>query len=62
LRDGARIDLYGVYIIMKQEMLLCHEWELQRMEGRAHTACAEGLEAEWNKFIILLWLKYFKLP
>jgi len=32
------------------------------MEGKAHTACAEGFEGEWNRFIILLWVKYFKLP
>jgi len=62
LRDRARIDLYGVYIIMKQETLLCCEWELQQTEGTAYTACAEGFEGEWDKFIILLWLKYFKLP
>jgi hypothetical protein len=32
------------------------------MEGKAHRACAEGCEGEWNKFIILLWSKYSKLP
>jgi hypothetical protein len=32
------------------------------MEGKAHTACAEGFEGEWNRFIILLWVKYFELP
>ena len=42
-------------------MLLCHKWKLQQKEGKAHTACAEGFEGEWNKLIILLWFKYFKL-
>jgi hypothetical protein len=43
-------------------MVLCHKWKLQQIEGKAHRACAEGFEGEWNKMIILLWFKYFKLP
>jgi hypothetical protein len=40
--------VYGVHIIKKQEMLLCRKWQLQQMEGKAHTA----FEGEWNKLII----------
>jgi hypothetical protein len=32
------------------------------MGGKAHTACPEGFDGEWNKLIIVLWFKYFKLP
>ena len=61
-RDKTKINLYGAYIIRKQEMLLCSKWKVERMEGKAHTACAEGYEGEWKKFIMLLWFQYFKQP
>jgi hypothetical protein len=32
------------------------------MEGKAHTACAEGFEGERDKFSILLWFECFKVP
>ena len=32
------------------------------MEGKAHKKYAEGFEGEWDKFRILFWFDYFKLP